>query len=423
MGNRIMAIFRKQGVQYSLLSAAASAVNMLTLILFGRVFPVEEYGRISTIQALVANIAVLMTPLQIMLCRLIAGGERTEERSRSDLIRLAFLLNGAELAVMLAAIFPLMRYLHLSEILDGVLFALLVLANNAYLVVNGEAQGYSRFLKMGWAALALYGVKMTLSLLLAWAGLQERAVLLGFVAGEAAALIILLHRTGKESERSGLRNLLPKGEKNAFLPERAVVREYLRLTFVYLVVSLYMNNGDLLLANLYIPEEAIGLYSVAMTLSKLSVFLIATPLATMLLPRAAAKREDRAGRRKDLLVAEGISVLLSALCGAALTLLAGWMIGILYGTDYAEAAVYMGACAIFAVVLGGFWIFYQYAMATELETSFTVSCIVFGGIAVAAVLLMHPAIGTIPLILSVCMGLTVAATLLAGRRGLTKQER
>ena len=67
-------------MQYTILCMAASGINMLTLILFGRVFTVAEYGIVTTLQAMVTNIAILMTPLQIMLCRTIAG--RTAGKSR-----------------------------------------------------------------------------------------------------------------------------------------------------------------------------------------------------------------------------------------------------------------------------------------------------------------------------------------------------
>ena len=62
MEKRIRKLAGNPSVQFTVMSAAASGINVATLILFGRIFPVEEYGVISTFQALLANVAVLMTP-------------------------------------------------------------------------------------------------------------------------------------------------------------------------------------------------------------------------------------------------------------------------------------------------------------------------------------------------------------------------
>lgn len=397
-----------RSVQYTILCMAASGINMLTLILFGRVFTVAEYGIVTTLQAMVTNIAILMTPLQIMLCRTIAGKAADSREKQEKTVSLVILLNIGEAVILAAAVLPLMRYLHLTQVLDYVLFVLLVIANNVFLVMNGMAQGKQAFLLLGWATIALYGVKMILGVGLGMAGIGPTAMLAGFIAGEIAALAILVFCLRKKLQgRAGGFQIRTDG---------ATVREYLRIMIVYFVVSLYMNNGDLLLGTSFNSEEAIGLYSVAITLSKLSVFLIATPLATMLLPKVAEAKGDPGRQRKYLLQYEQIAVGLAVACGAALIIGARWLIPLLYGEKYRDAAQYMTACAVFSTVLSGFWVFYQYTMATELERPFVRTAVAVGVVMIAGILALQPAIGVIPLIMTGAMILTVAGTYLFRKR-------
>ncbi len=397
-----------RSVQYTILCMAASGINMLTLILFGRVFTVAEYGIVTTLQAMVTNIAILMTPLQIMLCRTIAGKAADSREKQEKTVSLVILLNIGEAVILAAAVLPLMRYLHLTQVLDYVLFVLLVIANNVFLIMNGMAQGKQAFLLLGWATIALYGVKMILGVGLGMAGIGPTAMLVGFIAGEIAALAILVFCLRKKLQgRAGGFRIRTGG---------ATVREYLRIMIVYFVVSLYMNNGDLLLGTSFNSEEAIGLYSVAITLSKLSVFLIATPLATMLLPKVAEAKEDPGRQRKYLLQYEQIAVGLAVACGAALIIGARWLIPLLYGEKYRDAAQYMTACAVFSTVLSGFWVFYQYTMATELEKPFVRTAVAVGVVMIVGILALQPVIGVIPLIMTGAMILTVAGTYLFRKR-------
>ena len=397
-----------RSVQYTILCMAASGINMLTLILFGRVFTVAEYGIVTTLQAMVTNIAILMTPLQIMLCRTIAGKAADSREKQEKTVSLVILLNIGEAVILAAAVLPLMRYLHLTQVLDYVLFVLLVIANNVFLVMNGMAQGKQAFLLLGWATIALYGVKMILGMGLGMAGLGPTAMLAGFIAGEIAALAILVFSLRKKLQgRAGGFRICTDG---------ATVREYLRIMIVYFVVSLYMNNGDLLLGTSFNSEEAIGLYSVAITLSKLSVFLIATPLATMLLPKVAEAKRDPGRQRKHLLQYEQIAVGLAVACGAALIIGARWLIPLLYGEKYRDAAQYMTACAVFSTVLSGFWVFYQYTMATELEKPFVRTAVAAGVVMITGILALQPEVGVIPLIMTGAMILTVVGTYLFRKR-------
>ena len=397
-----------RSVQYTILCMAASGINMLTLILFGRVFTVAEYGIVTTLQAMVTNIAILMTPLQIMLCRTIAGKAADSREKQERTVSLVILLNIGEAVILAAAVLPLMRYLHLTQVLDYVLFVLLVIANNVFLVMNGMAQGKQAFLLLGWATIALYGVKMILGVGLGMAGIGPTAMLAGFIAGEIAALAILIFRLRKK--------LQGRAEGFRIRTDGATAREYLRIMIVYFVVSLYMNNGDLLLGTSFNSEEAIGLYSVAITLSKLSVFLIATPLATMLLPKVEEAKGDPGRQRKYLLQYEQIAVGLAVACGVALIIGARWLIPLLYGEKYRDAAQYMTACAVFSTVLSGFWVFYQYTMATDLEKPFVRTAVTVGVVMIAGILALQPAIGVIPLIMTGTMILTVVGTYLFRKR-------
>lgn len=403
MANKFWGLIKNKSVQYTLLSAVASALNFITLIIFGRVFNVGEYGIITTMQALVANIAVLMTPLQIIICKTMAEGEQDKFHKMNSIINLLMIINAIEFIVFIIASTHLLSYLHLTHIAEYMLFVVLVFTNNIYIVVSGVSQGKQDFLLLGIVGVVLYSTKMIAGVVLGLAGIGPASVIVGFAVAEIICICLILKK---------IREILSKQvEMYRFSVDQEVLKSYMWTIVLYLVVSLYMNNGDLLLGNLYCSQKEIGLYSVAINLAKISIFLIATPAATILLPKVAAYTGNKKQQRKILFVAETVTFFISALYGIGYFVLGKWLITLLYGGAYEMAADYIMPCVMFSTVLGMFWVFYQYAFATELMKSFTIVSVLIGIIVVGIVLAYQCEMTVIPMLMTGAMIISVVLVL------------
>ena len=263
---RLKAYRKNPSVQYTLMSIAASGINFLTLIIWGRVFSVEDYGSITTLQAFLSNIAVFVTPLQIMLCKAMAMHTTEKDKIVTDLLHIMFMIYLAELFFMIATARMLINYLHFAGGIEIFLFGSLVFLNNSYIVLNGIVQGKQDFILLGRTNLVLYVLKMLLSTSSGLHFSGPLAVMFGFAAAECVCIILII---GKYKDI--FRQLF---SSHKFRIDLSVLKNYFWMFVLYMIVSLYMNNGDLLLGNLYCSQEEIGFYSVAISLSKISIFFI-----------------------------------------------------------------------------------------------------------------------------------------------------
>lgn len=395
--NEINDLISNTSIQYTIMAIVASGINFLTLIIWGRIFSPEDYAIATTFQAFVANVSIFMIPLQIMVCSLLAGN--SGDKKIENIISMSGLISIIELTVLIMAIEKVMQYLCFQGVIEAVLFIVIILSNNIYVLLAGLAQGEQDFLLLGKANIVLYFVKLLLSVALNFAGAGRLAVIIGFVI---ANLVCVAMMTKKLLEQIKIPSKIYKVQF-----DKDMLKQYVWMFVLYVGVSVYMNNGDLLLGNLYCSKEEIGLYSAVIGLAKISVFLIATPIATIAFPKMVAAKEERKMQNKTLILAEIITFVGSFLYGICFYIGGGWLIPLIYGKAYREAAAYRLPCVIFSIVLGMFWIFYQYVLAAELTRKFAVATAVTGIIAIVWILKMKIELSIIPVVMAIAMILTM----------------
>lgn len=405
MVSKIKELLKSSSFRFTLFSAIGSAFNFLTLILFGRLFKVEEYAVISTFQAFVANIAVAVIPLQIIFCKSVAASNK---QIKTNYITIASYFSFFEILLMIVLSNYLMKFVGLDSFIDYFLLILLVLINNLYLVAVGGVQGLQNFHILGIVNILLYLVKLILSFVFALNGFGVTSVLIGFLLADLVCLLILL-QTGWSSWKSRIDSF--KG-----IISFSFIEEWAWLFFLYLAVTLYMNNGDILLGNLYIQKYEMGLYSVVSNLSKISVFLISTPIATMLLPNVASCYGDKVKGKQLLYKAELLTILLSLGYEFIFCCIGKLIIKVLYGVEYIGALKYIISVSVFSCALSVFWVFYQYAIASSLLKSFTIIAVLCGLVSVLIISVIHPSMLVLPIILSVSMACSILFTIRFDRK-------
>lgn len=402
-------------VRYTVMSIIASGLNFLTLILWGRVFSVEDYGIATTLQALVTNVAISMTPLQIMMCTALAGDSVYKSKSVESITSIFGFINIVELVVMIGAAGKIKQYLYFTGIIEVILFIVLVVLNNTYTVLTGVVQGKQDFSLLGKVGIILYFIKLIVSVLLGIGGIGPLAVIGGFALAEIVCVVLMIKKLVKRIKMPW--------KRYKFQVDQGIVKQYIGMFVLYGIVSLYMNNGDLLLGNLYCGKEELGLYSATIGLAKISVFLIATPIATVMLPKMVAVKGKKKEQQGMLVMAETITLGVSLLYGICFCAAGGWAIPIVYGESYSGAREYILPCMLFSIVLGVFWVFYQYILATDLTKIFTAVTVVIGIFAVVWIMRMEGDIRSIPIAMAVAMILTMVIVVISRKYIMSKYEK
>ncbi len=401
MINKIKRILFSQSFLYTVLAAIASFVNFVTLIIFGRLFSVEEYGIINTFQVTAANFGVIMMPIQMMLCKEIAAGNSNKVR-RDVYITFIIALNTIVLIVMILGERILANYLNIKNTGIYLLYVILVIFNNLFLVFNGVLQGIQHFVLLGIISIVFYVGKLILGIGLYRIGMGAEAVIVAFLSAQIICVSLMIGSIHHETKDSYSFNVVM---------DKEIIGAYIWSLLLYFIVSLYTNNGDLILGNIYCDKKDIGLYSVAINISKIVYYLVATPTATLLLPKIA-KQNNLNYRLKLLIKAEFITIFASSIYALFFTKFGSIVIELLYGQEYKGSSIYLGSCIFCSSIMGGFWIFYQYAIGTSLIKVFTVVSVAIGVIAVAMVIILKPLLLAIPLILGAAMIMTIIIVLL-----------
>ena len=399
MIEKIKELLRIPSIRYTYMSIIASVLNFITLIAWGRIFLVGDYGIATTLQAFVTNAATFVIPLQVIACTLLAGNSENRKRDITSIMKVFGFINIIELGLLVVCIDKLMQYFHFTGVVEIVLFSTLIFLNNIYTISIGFAQGEQDFELLGKIGISLYLIKLIISVILGNFGVGFVATMIGFVIAETVCVVLMLRKLSR-SIRISL-------NENKTQVNKSILKQYVWILLLNLILSLYMNNGDLLLGNLYCSETEVGAYSVTIALSKISVFLVSTPIATIILPKMATAKDEKRKCNTLLILAETITLGMSVLYGGCFYIFGGWIIPFLYGESYRGATEYILPCTFFSVVLGVFWVFYQYILATDLTKIFALATAVTGVMAIAWILVMKVEIGGIPFIMAIAMIITM----------------
>ena len=392
----IKKIIKTSFFQYTLISALASVVNYISTILFGRIFSVDEYGVVTTLIAFTTNAGIFVIPVQIEICKRIASGN---DVNTEQLINFSYILNIIELTILIVANKMLCSYLGLNSVWEYAIVVLTIIVTNFNFVINGVAQGQQKFNLLGISNVFIYVLKAVVGIGLGIIGGSPVVTLIGMTCAEIIAIIVIAkkcHFSFKRIRKFNIRETLP---------------EYLWILILYMVVSVYMNNGDLLIGRIHNESRDLGLYSVAISLAKISIFMITTPIATVILPKVSARQGDARKQKELLWFAEGISVISTIGYGVILYLMRTYAVRILYGSQYEDAINYILPVIFYTIMLSGYYIFYQYVLEVENEKKFTMVSIIVCTIAISIILVLKVSMNMVAIILGGAMCITMALML------------
>ena len=364
-----------------MLTVAVGLANLLNAIFqfaLARILEPDEYGLLAALFAVVFVGAIPPLAFQATTARAVAGsladGKAGEAGStlrgtlRSVFGWTGVLLVATALAVPLAAAAGMNEPLAVGATAATVALAL------AIPVVWGGLQGSGRFGALSSAHLCAAGTRLAAGIAVGLAGGGVAGVMLGVAVATAVTAVVTA---------LPLRRLLAAAGKvaPARLATRANVGAAVGLTALWALAY-----DDLLVAGLSFSGDEAGAYAAASVGARV-LLLVPIAATTVLFPRVATLADSRRERR-HLVAGLAIVAAVSAVGIAVLWAFAGTVVDIAFGSDYEDAAAWLGPLSL-AMALYGLAIVYLYHFLALGRTRFAAVLLALFAAQIAAYALFH----------------------------------
>lgn len=365
--------YEKNSLVVFALTMIANVCNYCFQIIVGKLMLVEEYAQVNTVLAIVSIFSIPTTIVTMICARYIAlnYAEENEENIVSVLkilMKMVFVMGIIVAAILLicgkaiSSVFGL----YSSRYLWGVFIVTII--NMIYAITTGSLQGMKRFVPYGIQAIATAGGKVLFSVVFVLVGWSIGGVIAGVAVGIIIAIVIGMRYIGRYIGRA----IRYSGEKGID------INEFFRYALGTLIAQgcvIALTNGDVLLVKAYFSDTEAGLYSSAMVIGKIAMYVSTAVIAT-LFPTVVEQHEkgkDTSGLfKKAMLYGGGVAVL----CAIGMVLFGKIFIGMLFGTKYMKAIGYLPAVCAFVVPLTFITILMNYSLAINETREFNILIVI-----------------------------------------------
>lgn len=365
--------YEKNSMIVFALTMIANVFNYVFQIVVGKIMLVEEYAQVNTVLAIVSVFSIPTTIITLICARYIAlnYAEKNDENIVSVmkiLMRMVLVMGIAVASILLVAGSAISSVfgLYSKKYLIGVFIVTII--NMIYAITTGSLQGMKKFLPYGAQAIATAGGKLLFSILFILIGWSVG----GVIAGVAIGIIIAIG-IGIKYIAGYIKMAIANREANSI-----DVREFFRYAIGTLVAQgcvIALTNGDILLVKAYFSDTEAGLYSSAMVIGKIAMYVSTAVIAT-LFPTVVERHEQG----KDTSVLFGKAMLygggIAVLCATGMILFGKLVIGILFGEKYLQAIEYLPAVCAFVVPLTFITVLMNYLLAINETREFNVLIVI-----------------------------------------------
>ncbi len=353
--------FEKNNLILLVLSTAASVINYLFQILLGRLLSVEEFGIVNSIFSLISVLTIPGMIIAVVVAKECATVDENRKEAIDDTI--SVLLRFAGLIILVIGCIEISctelfkNVFHLSKveyIIIGICVSLIaVLVQTVYSILQGKRQ----FFELGMQSLITALFKMLLSIILVVLGGGIFSILAAYFVAELITLIYCV--------------MSAKINFHCMKSNRVSIREkwgIWKYSISYILISqlgiTLLSNGDVLLVKALFSDEVTGLYSSAITFSRVPLF-ITLSLANVLLP-TVVNYKKQGKETYGLLLKSLFYGFVPWLCATLLLQLFGSsLIKVFYGVQYIKSADYFMAINIYILSLILLTIIMNYAISIE----------------------------------------------------------
>lgn len=352
--------FEKNSILLFILMMGANVCSYLFQIIVGNLMEVGSFAQVNTVLAIVSVLSIPTTIIIMICARYIAiyVAEHNEQGIVAVMrVLLRFTLIVA--AMLVAAILVLMNgitkifALHSKWYVVGAL--IIAIVNLFFSITAGTLQGMKRFFPYGVQTILMALGKLVFSVIFIWIGWSVFGVIVAIMIGISLAILYGLYHMGHY-----VREAICNRGKSGIDAEEFVKYAFGTIVAQGCVVAL--TNGDILLVKAYFTDTEAGLYSSAMVIGKIAMY-VSTAIVATLFPMVVEKYQKGEDTvpllKKAMLYGGGIS----ALCAIGMVTLGNFVIGTLFGERYLKAISFLPVVCMYVVPLTFITILMNYVLA------------------------------------------------------------
>lgn len=378
--------FELNSILLLITTAFAGIAGYIYQIILANILSVQDYGQANALVTYIGMGTMVIQPIGILTNRNIVIYKAEQKESELEIF-LAVIL---EIAVSVC-ILTGMAVLCAGWIKKGsfgsdsniVYFMAVLCTNILYHICMYIVQGFKQFGKYGIVGL-VYAVVKVVAIMLGSRVSRDVGVVMLCLAASNVICIILLLLPGRKD------NILRKYERQNILEWIPRILPFYGWAFIIqFSLNFISNGGDLILVRQVFSDEMSGIYAVASNLCRVSMIVI-SPVTAIMFTEVAGCLGNKIGLRK---IVHKSMLYCGVLVGVYLLLLntlGSWIVDLLYGVRYTEAASFLGETSFFFLGIVLINIFCQYYLASG---RFSVIVIAMAFIVSADVMLTRFALG------------------------------
>jgi O-antigen/teichoic acid export membrane protein len=331
--------------------------NYLYQIFMGRALGTSLYSELAAVISMLLIVSIPTQTVSTMLVRYVSKfkaeskGREMSWLVRATVVYMLIIATVTGLVIFLAIPF-LVSFLNLSSDTSLIILIAGLFVSMVYPIGIGTAQGLQRFNLVGVSNIAGPLGKLIFGLLLVYMGFGVAGAFGGVVVGSGLALII---------SYISIRDIF-HGKTQKF--QTSDLKRYMIPVTIAVLCFTVLTNVDIFLARHYLSDFDSGLYSAASNLGKIILFLPGA-IGAVMFPKisdAHAKGLDTYPiMRKSIIW----TLVVSGLVALFYYFEPGFIINLLYGTDYEGASSALAVIGIAMTMFGLATLFMNYGLATD----------------------------------------------------------
>ncbi len=327
--------FARSGVVMFVGNTLAGVFVYALQVVMGRLLQVQDYGLFTALLGIFNVTALPLTALLLVVTRGVAGDlghgrPGAAAALRRQAVRELALGGGAVVLVALALSPLFARLLDAPSVVPVALLWVAVVVNLFTALGSAVLQGMSRFATLAAVSAGVAAARLAACAALVAAGLGVAGSMAGLVvaaaAGAAAAWIVV--------ERALPGRISDHSRRRLFASREGLLLATSNLAFIALT------QLDYIIVRVFCSPDEASLYSAGAVLAK-AVLWLPVGIAIAVFPTVATHQARGERSRHVLFQALGMALLTSGALAGVLAVGAKFWIDLLYGPEYAGAAVYL----------------------------------------------------------------------------------
>ncbi len=369
-------------------------MNYVFQIVVGNMVSVEEFGMYNSINSLAVNVSIVFSPLSVMACQITASNQSKIEKNRGVYIQIFGVTIGLFVCVLMGGVL-LFRLIQgkfgITNMAQWIVILIMIGASGLYAILISVLQGMECFVWYGIIGALLVLGKLGICVINVKQGMAVHgivwAMLLSYLCMIIVMVLFLKKRLWKGAE--GQREYLSKKE---------IIQLYGTTFLVQILVSFYINGGEIILMDYLFDDTQVGLYSSAVTLGKVCLYIISI-VSVVLLPKVANKATQGVDTRGILYKTVGISLVLAIVYAIFLLVGGKQIIPMVFGQEYNAAMEYMNSVMFFAIPLSTLSIVHNYFLGIGKIKAYGVMLGIITCVAIGIIILFVQDMKCVPIIL------------------------